>query len=119
MVAEYFKAPPPRAYTATVKKGPKWVAAKDKENVQAITKFIRSFCPVGPVVSLDEIQGRWRIVSQNLDWKSISWTKRGYEKAACMTIHQAWAFHHYCAGEKSPFDLKALEARFQETVPVA
>ena len=116
---KYFKKTPAAHYNKTVLNGPKWVAAKDKENTDMITKFIQKHSPVGPVISLDEGQGRWRVISENLDWKSISWTRRGYEKAACMTIRQAWNYHMDCTGEKCPFDLNALAKRFADEISIA
>ena len=46
-------------------------------------------------------------------WKSVSWTKRGYEKAACESIHHAWVFHTECTGEEAPFSMEDLASRWQ------
>ena len=50
----------------------------------------------------------------NLDWKSISWTSRGYESAACEVLVQAWEYFNDETGFDAPFDLEHLRRRYQE-----
>ena len=63
-------------------------------------------------VAVDAGQGRWRVISDDLQWKSISWTKRGYETAALEAIHQGWLYHCDASPHKCPFNLEELRGRF-------
>ena len=104
----------PKAKKPGTPKPVRWLSPKDAEKTNIITEWIESHCPPDVSVQCDDYNGRWRVISEELNWKSISWTKRGYQAAAMMCIHQAW--HYYLDGhkEKCPFDLKALEKEFRE-----
>ena len=70
-------------------------------------------------VQCDDYNGRWRVIHSGLNkWKSISWTRRGYEKAACEVIHQSWSFHYDFCGVEAPFSMDELAARWQEAAPI-
>ncbi len=110
----YFAKAAPLKYTAAQKKQPRWVPRRDEENTEVLTKWILGYIPADVAVECDDYNGRWRVISPNLDWKSISWTKRGFEAAACEVIDRAWAFHKFCGGAAAPFDLRELSKRWQE-----
>ena len=44
----------------------------------------------------------------------MSWTKRGYECAACEAIWWTWTFHYDFTKEAAPFDMEELAKRFRE-----
>ena len=75
---------------------------------------MKRFFPKEADVVCDDYNGRWRVLYGALNkWKSISWTKRGYEKAACESIHRALVFHTEFSGEEAPFSMEDLAARWQ------
>ena len=116
--AKKTKGPKPKAGVGG-KKGPKWIAAKDEENVKSITEWIRNNGPEGVSVHVDETNGRWRVMSPLLQWRSIAWTKRGYEKAAAETLHQAWVYYQEHTGFEPPFPLAELAKKFRDDVGIA
>ena len=92
------------------------VAQKDEKSTDAVTRWILTHTPESVTIECDNYSGRWRVVSLTPEWKSISWTKRGYDKAALEVVHQAWVFHEDCLSEHAPSDLEELQQRFQEDV---
>ena len=111
----YFAKPAPKMHSRT-EEATAVVARKDEKNTDAITRWILTHTPESVTIECDNYNGRWRVVSLTLEWKSISWTKRGCEKAALEVVHQAWVFHKDCLSEQAPFDLEELQQRFQEDV---
>ena len=118
---KYFKksAPPKLKYSAAANKLPKWLPEKDEGNTEAITRWLSSHMPSSVIVQCGDYNGRWRVISANLEWISISWTKRGYEKAAMEVVHQAWEYHYDMCGSRAPFDMNELAKRFQDDVLIA
>ena len=53
------------------------------------------------------------MIAPTLDWKSISWSKRGYEKAALEVIHKGWEYQYDWNGSAAPFSMEELGKRFQ------
>ena len=113
-VATYFKPAKFPAYTAATKRGPRWLPKKDEKSTSAITKWIGEWCPHDSKVVCDDYNGRWRVIAPDLNWRSVSWTCRGYEKAATEVVHQAWTYHTDFTGEACPFSLDDLVKRFQD-----
>ena len=60
----------------------------------------------------------WRVIAANLLWRSISWTKRGFENTALEVVHHSWAFHTDHAVHEAPFDLDALTTRYPDGVVI-
>ncbi len=89
---------------------------KAEKNTEAITKWILTHTSESATIECDNYNGRWRVVSLTLESKSISWTMRGYEKAALEVVRQAWVFHKDCLSEHAPCNLDELHQRFQEDV---
>ena len=86
----------------------------DEINTAAVSKWIEKHAPPSVKIECDDYNGRWRVISANLDWRSISWTKRGYKKAAFEVLCQAWAYHQDYTGVGPPYDVAALEAEWVE-----
>ena len=114
VVAQHFKRAAAPKYTAAQKKTPRWLPPRDERNTERITEWIDKHIPAPIVVVCDDYNGRWRVISENLAWKSISWTKRGYEAAALEVVHQAWQYHEEDRGVACPFDLGELRKRFSD-----
>ena len=55
-------------------------------------------------------------MSPSLDWRSVSWTKRGFQHAASEVLWQAWTYHNEYTGAKAPFDLAEIQAKFAEEI---
>ena len=111
-VGQYFKSAGAVKYTQSQKKQPRWLPAKDAATTAVITEWIELHSPPDVSIQCDDYNGRWRVISPTLEWRSISWTKRGYEKAALEVIHQGWLFQHDWNGQKAPFSLEDLASRF-------
>jgi hypothetical protein len=113
-VGKYFKAGPAPKYTTAQKKAPRWLPSQDTATTEVITNWISKYAPPDVEIQCDDYNGRWRVIAPTLDWKSVSWTKRGYEKAALEVIHQAWEYQRDWCGAVAPFSLVDLAKRFQE-----
>ena len=77
-------------------------------------RMTEKYSPADVAIECDDYNGRWRVIAPTLEWRSISWTKRGYEKAALEVIHQAWVFQKDWNGQQSPFSLEELATRFSK-----
>ena len=113
-VGLYFKHAVAVKYTATQKKQPRWLPSQDNATTAIITNWIEKYSPADVAIECDDYNGRWRVIAPTLEWRSISWTKRGYEKAALEVIHQAWLFQTDWNGQQSPFSLEELATRFSK-----
>ena len=100
-------------YDEEARKQPRWKPIKSA-TAGKVVKWIETLAPETIDFETDEYNGRWRVCSQDLNLKSISWTKRGWEAAACETLYWAWKFHTDESGEECPFNLKEFEKRFRE-----
>jgi len=114
LIHKYFKKSPAPKYTPAQKKQPRWLPKKNEKSTAAITDWIKVHAPSDAAVVCDDYNGRWRVISPNLDWKSISWTKRGFEKAAFEVLHQAWTYHTDFTGHVAPFSLSELQSRYED-----
>ena len=56
----------------------------------------------------DETNGRWRLVGPDLQTKSVSWYKRGWELAAKEVLRHCWIWYTDSTGHKCPFGIEAL-----------
>jgi hypothetical protein len=108
-----FKKAARKIYNADDKKQPRWLPIKTP-TAGKVVKWIEKFTPSTIVIDTDDYNGRWRVISSDLSWKSISWTKRGWETAACETLYWAWKLHSDEFGEESPFDLSEFQQRFRD-----
>ena len=114
-VLKYFKKVPAAAVSAAQKRGPRWLPAKDAASTEKITKWMLKWVPPGGGIDVDDYNGRWRaLYPPTNQWKSLSWTKRGYEAAACEAIWWTWTFHYEFTKEAAPFDMEELARRFRE-----
>ena len=113
-VGKYFKKGHAPKYTAAQKKQPRWLPGQDTAATSVITDWILKYIPKDVQVLCDDYNGRWRVIAPTLHWRSISWTKRGYEKAALEVIHQAWEYGRDWCGLDAPFSLEELEQRYLE-----
>ena len=60
-------------------------------------------------IECDDYNGRWRVISANLDWRSISWIKQGCNMAAFEVLSQAWEYHKDYTSRGAPYDVAELE----------
>ena len=109
-----FKKSPAPKLSAAQKRPPRWLPKHDESNTAAVSQWIEKHAPPSVKIECDDYNGRWRVISANLDWRSISWTKRGYKKAAFEVLSQAWAYHQDYTGVGPPYDVAALEAEWVE-----
>ena len=113
-ISKYFKKGLDAAATSQKKKSPRWLPPRDADSTAAVTSWIRLHAPATVDIQCDDYNGRWRVLAPTLVWRSISWTKRGYEKAACEVLHQAWLYEFDWSGLTPPFNLAELKERFME-----
>ena len=112
MATHKFKRAPRAKYDADAKKQPRWLPVKSPTAAK-VAKWIEKFIPPEIDLLTDDYNGRWRVISADLAWKSISWTKRGWESAACETVYWAWWLHSSETDDVCPFDLTDLQERFK------
>ena len=114
-VLKYFKKAPATAFSQAQRKGPRWLPDKDAKNTAQITKWMLKWVPRDGGIDVGDYNGRWRaLYPPSGQAKSVSWTKRGYEAAACEAIWWTWHFHYDYSKEAAPFDMEELAKRFQE-----
>ena len=111
-VEKYSKRASQPKWSAAQKKQPRWLPEQDKAATSVVTVWIEKHCPPDVTVQCDDYNGRWRVIAPTFEWKSISWTKRGHERAAMEVIHQAWVYQGDWNGLKSPFNLDELAKTF-------
>lgn len=111
-VPKRFKSAGTPKYTPAQKKQPRWLPEKDTKTTEPITEWILKHSAQDVAVQCDDYNGRWRVIAPTLEWRSISWTKRGYEKAALEVIHQSWEYQKDWNGLQPPFNLDELAGRF-------
>ena len=115
---KYFKKSKAPKYSEKQKQPPRWLPKKQEKNTAAISQWIEEHKGPSTTIQCDDYNGRWRVIAANLQWRSISWTKRGFEKAALEVVHQSWVFHTDHTGHEAPFDLDALAHRYQDDVGI-
>jgi hypothetical protein len=111
--AHKFKKVPRAACGAADKVQPRWIPVKTPTAAKVV-KWIEKYSPTDIEIVTDDYNGRWRVISPDLAWKSISWTKRGWENAACETLYWAWKLHGDESDEQSPFDMDEFQKRFRD-----
>lgn len=111
-VGTYFKKGHVPKYSTAQKKQPRWLPGQDSAATSVITTWIEKHMPPDVQVLCDDYNGRWRVIAPTSEWRSISWTKRGYEKAALEVIHQGWEYHRDWCGLDAPFSMEELEKRY-------
>lgn len=114
---KHFKKSAAPKYSAMQRKVPRWLPPRDESSSSSVTAWIVKHAPSSANVICDDYNGRWRVISQNLDWRSISWTKRGYRKAAFEVLHQAWLYHKDFTGQGAPYDIASLEQEWVTAEP--
>ena len=73
---KYFNKPAAPKYSAAQKRPPRWLPTKDESNTAAISQWIEKHVPSSVNIECDDYNIRWRVISANLDWRSISWIER-------------------------------------------
>jgi hypothetical protein len=76
--------------------------------------WLNAYLPPGNLVkvALDQYNGRFRVINYDLQWKSISYTQRGFLAATSMVLHQAWSYYTEWTGLPPLFDLAQLVPDF-------
>ena len=94
-------------------KAPHWKASPSAK-VESVFSYIQKYAPPEDHVHilLDTYNGRFRIINSSLQWKSISYTKRGFKEASAEVLHQAWSYYQEETGLQPPFPLTELVADF-------
>ncbi len=113
---KYFKRSAAPKYSAAQKRPPRWLPTRDESSTAAITAWIEKHAPSSTKIDCDDYNGRWRVISANLDWRPISWTKRGYRKAAFEVLSQAWQYHKDYTSQDATYDVAAIENEWAEGV---
>ncbi len=111
-VRKLFKGSPPPKYSAAQKRPPRWLPEQDKGTTSVILDWITKHCAPEVAIQVDDYNGRWRVIAPTLEWRSVSWTKRGHEKAALEAIHQSWLYQKDWDDREAPFSLSDLAKRF-------
>ena len=93
--------------------------AKYKPNVldesQSANEFLAKYKPPETIIQPDPYNGRWRIIAPEFhEWKSVSWSKRGWEKAVMLTLYTAWKFEERYTGVASPYKMEDLRKAFSD-----
>ena len=76
---KYFKKSKAPTYSEKQKQPPRWLSKKQEENTAAISQWIDEHKGPSTTIQCDDYNGRWRVIAANLQWRSISWTKRSFE----------------------------------------
>ena len=113
-MGKYFKKSAAVKYSSAQKKQPRWLPAQDKATTSGIHVWISQHVPQDVAIQCDDYNGRWRVIAPTLEWRSISWTKRGHQKAALEVIHQAWLYQADWTGIVPPINMEDLATSFQE-----
>ena len=78
------------------------------------TDFLKKHGPSDVSFVQDDYNGRWRIVSPTGEWKSVSWTRRGFTEAVAIALFQSYEFQTSLTGELAPFNMEDLAAEIRE-----
>ena len=107
----YFKATKPVKVKEAWKKQPRWLPGPNP-TCYTVSAWLKKFIPPTVDLQTDEYNGRYRVIGPELQWRSISWTKRGFQKSAAEVLSEAWMYHHDHTGVECPFDLDELNRVF-------
>lgn len=86
---------------------PRWLPKKNARSSD-VTQFLEKHKPSPAAIICDDYNGRWRLLYPDRQWRSISWTKRGYEKAVAVALHLLWSWHGEATGETPKWPLEDL-----------
>ena len=105
-VSKYFK-PKYGKKKGPLKKPPRY-AMPLNPTAELATDFLRLHAPPSVAILQDDFNGRWRVVSESGEWRSISWTRRGFQNALSIALFQAYEFEAILTGVPAPFNMKEL-----------
>jgi hypothetical protein len=110
-VSKYFASDAVQAKKPS--KAPRWLPPHNPQATQ-VDVWIRENMPPDDVVvlALDQYNGRWRVINSDFQWRSISYTQRGFQSAAALVLHQAWTYFFEITGVSAPFPLPDLVPQF-------
>lgn len=95
------------------KAAPRWWPDKHRDAAAHAAKHVEDHMPPSTRLFTDEDNGRFRVITEDYEMKSVSWTRRGFGQAAAEAISVAWGFHmDKYPGQAPPFDLNDLAAQF-------
>jgi hypothetical protein len=107
-VQKYFKKDPAmKAPIGFKPKAPRYAMPKNPKADHA-TQFIQKNIPKEIDVIQDDYNGRWKIVSQTGEWRSVSWTRRGFPSACALGMYYAWRFFEDITGATSRVNMEDL-----------
>ena len=70
--------------------------------------FVEQNGPGVGEVTLDQAEGRFRLLYPGFPRASVSWTTRGLNKASLTLLRQWWGFHKRATGSDAPEALQKL-----------
>ena len=111
----YFKKPAAPKWAAKQKKIPRWLPAKEELKSSTVGEWLLKHLAPGVELNIDDYNGRFRVIGEDLSWKSVSWTKRGWQQTAAEALWWGWRFHHDCRGVPPPYSLEELLAQFDHS----
>ena len=95
------------AFSPKLKK-PRFAVPPDP-NADKVTLLLEQHVPSCINVIQDNYNGRWRIVCESGEWKSVSWTKRGFESALVLATLHAHFLATVYTGIESDYDLEKIQ----------
>ena len=103
--AKYFK---PKHAKSAKRKAPAYKPLP-RAPLQAATDFILKYGPDNCECVCDDYNGRYRCFApMALEWRSHSWSRRGYSACAALCLQTLWDYELRYFGTECPFDLKEL-----------
>jgi len=109
----YFQKPPPWKWAAKDKKIPRWLPPQEELKSNKVGEWICKHLAPGVQLKIDDYNGRFRMIAEDLSWKSVSWTKRGWQQTAAEVLYWGWKFHQDCHGVPPPYSLEAPLTQFE------
>lgn len=86
---------------------PRWLPGKLDETAGA-TAWILKHRPNCAAIEEDSYNGQWRLHYPGRPSRSISWTQRGHEVAAKLSVWHLWTAHREASGAEPPFAIEPL-----------
>ena len=115
----YFKTAAPKAKGKAKAKAkaniPRWLPDKDPRTAD-VTRWLEKYKPPTVAIVEDDYNGRWRVISEDSSWRSISWTKRGFRTAALEVLRFAWTLEFATTGDVPDFDMDLLERELTDDI---
>ena len=79
------------------------------------TNFLLKHGPEATTIIADPYNGRYRVVSPlGAEWRSFSWTTRGFVATVYLCLRQAWLYEYKYMGTPAPYNLDDLVSEFTE-----